>query len=151
MISVQLDDRQLRNKITRIARNLDKASTKTAMDLAQTGKWMAKFLAPKFSGKTSDFIIARKLPGKGQAAVIAKNTTGSRFNLVRWMDRTNGYTQHPVYRGTDGNFYQNKRVNKRTRHIYSGDPRFMRTTARRLNSIKGNVAKANFNKINIGK
>jgi hypothetical protein len=128
---VQLDDSQLRKKILRIKKELDTCSEKTSMDLAEKGKWIAKFLAPKWSGKTSDFIIARKSPVKGQSRIIARNPTADRnFNLVRWMHETNGIL--------DGH-----------KHIYSGDPRFMYSTRIELNRIKRRVAQGNYSKINI--
>jgi len=133
---VQLDDTKLRNKILRIKSELDRCAEKTAYDLAEKGKWIAKFLAPKWSGKTSDFIIARKSPVKGESRIIARDSTGGRstesprsdgFRLVKWMHES---------------------PNAR-RHIYSGDPKFMYSTRIELNRIKTKIAKGNFERINI--
>ena len=153
MIYTQLDDKKLREKILRIKRNLDKSSDKTAQQLAEKGKWIAKFLAPKFTGKTSDYIIARKSPKRGRAFIVAKNPTAGRgnFNLVRWMHETNGVIKHPVVRLPNGQFRQLTYLNAPHKHIYSGDPKFMYSTRNELNKIKRQVAQANFNKINIQK
>jgi hypothetical protein len=64
---------------------------------------------------------------------LFKRTDFPQFNLARWMHET------------DGRFKTNNPFGKAgTKHIKSGDPRFMYTTAEILNVKKKDVAKKNF-------
>jgi hypothetical protein len=130
--NVRLNEADLEAKIKRIVKGLESASGKTTRELAERGKWMAKFLAPKWSGRTSDFIITRYSPNRFETRIIPKNPTAYRanFNLVTWMHMSNG-------------------IKNGRKHIYSGDPRFMFTTKRELNRIKRGVAIRNFTTIYI--
>lgn len=126
--TTKLDTSGLDKKMTRITNKLNKAGTETTTDLGERGKWYAKTIAPKYTGKTADFIIARH--GKKQSTVIARNPTAGRsdgFALVRWM-------------------HESPRAQS---HIRTGEPTFMFIMRDYLNEIKQNVAKGNFNKINI--
>lgn len=127
---VKLNDKGLRKKEARIRKELDRAGAQTATDLAIKGKWYAKSIAPKWSGKTSDYIIMRSSPATKSATIIAKNSTANRkdgFNLVRWLHES------PSAQG----------------HLRKGTAKFMFAMRDYLNDIKGNVAKGEFNKIKI--
>ena len=134
-MTVKIDTTKLDAKLERLRKALKKAGTETIIDITEKGKLFAKLKAPHYTGKTADYIIARKNPALGQGTIVARNPTANdghqrniaNFHLVRWMHTSS----------------------KAQRHIKSGDRRFMYRTAEYLVQIKKGVASGHFDKVNI--
>jgi len=137
--------------LKRVQKRISKNTYDMMFELKEKGKEHAKQIAPKWSQGTQDTaklirgIVSRKADG-WEAIILAPNPTkgGSNrffpqksdypdFNLVRWMHETGGVFQSDNMFGKKG-----------TKHIKSGDPRFMYTTRDYLNKIKKDVAQRHF-------
>jgi hypothetical protein len=102
-------------KLLSLERDIDTGAREAVQVVGDMGKQYARMRAPYWSGRTFQNIVLMRSRSKYEAVVIARNPTANdghvrkigKFNLVRWMH------QSP----------------KAKRHIYSGDPKFMYTTA----------------------
>ena len=153
MAYVTVDTSGMKRHLARVKRLIAKGSDKALHELGKLGKNKARQLAPKDSGRTASLIRLQKLrtnqgiryqiqaqnPTKGGThRILGPGKYGSQFNLVKWMAETNGIFQSDNPFGKAG-----------TKHIRTGDPRFMRTTKVYLNSIKKGVAQGTFKNINL--
>lgn len=145
-----IESRKAFRKVSKTKFAAIRQGKKTVKRLAETGKQVARTIAPHYSGRTANLIIVRKkgLPNGEQARIIAQNPTKGtvnrassgqykNFNVVRWMHQTKGYFRSPNPFSSGG------------RHIKSGDPQFMYTTRRFLNKIKKGVARGQFRNIKL--
>ena len=148
----KVDARRAFRKLMQVEKLLYKKTDETAENLAKRGKYMAREIAPFDSSRTAKFIRVIQLKGaetstwmiqamsptKGGANRKFKTTKYPDFNLVRWMHETNGIFRSDNPYGKAG-----------TKHITSGEPRFMYVVEEHLNRIKNDVAKGTFKNIKI--
>lgn len=135
-------------KLMRAEKQIFSQSERTAQDIAKLGKLYARSIAPRDSGYLIRLIKLMKGKDKLSYEVVSQNPKGNRlwpntgrypdFNLVQWMHQTGGVfkTNNPFGRAG-------------TKHIRTGDPRYMYTTLRYLKSIAGVKARKDFSKIKI--
>lgn len=148
----RVDARRAFRKLAHAEKLMYKKSNLIGENFAKRGKYMAREIAPYYSGKTAKFIRVIRLKGTETDTwmIQAMNPTigGANrkfskgkypnFNLVRWMHETDGVFQTDNPLGKAG-----------TRHIQSGEPQFMYVTKDYLNRIKREVAKGTFKHIKI--
>ena len=131
----KIDFRNFNKKIIKTQKAIQKSGEVTIFDLGNIGKAKAKSIAPFWSGKTAKAIrtINRQGP-KPTSSILTPNmyphpmSDGQTFNLPRWL-------------------HTSPEASRRSKK--SGDYQYMYTTARWLRSVKKEVAKGHFNKINI--
>lgn len=138
-------------RLRKFERAIEDAGKQTVQDLVNVGKEHARILVPKGSTGWLYKTIKGKVIGgnkpQGQVylepqilpdnqRLFPNSTKYPQFNLAKWMHLTKGKfrTKNPF--GMPGK-----------QHIKTGDPQFMYTTAKILNSRKKVIATGNFNKI----
>jgi len=135
-------------KLRRAEAAIFKESVRTSKEVANIGKLYAKSIAPIDSGTLIRLIKTLKGKGKFEYVVVSQNPKSGRkwpssgkyknFNLVQWMHKTGGVFRSDNPFGRAG-----------TKHIKSGDPKYMYTTLRYLKNVAGVTARKNFKKIKI--
>lgn len=124
-------------KFNKLKQMMEEQGRLTRDDLIEMGKQFARSIVPVYTGRTHEYIIARKGENSDGSfgVIVAKNPTVSdghvrnigNFNLVRWMHTSPNSSKH----------------------IKSGDRKFMYTTRDYLNGTKKRVATGRYRKIKL--
>ena len=137
-----------KQKLSRAEKAIFSQSERTGKDIATLGKYYARSIAPNDSGYLIRLIKQQKGKDNLSFEVVSQNPKGNRkwpgsgkykdFNLVQWMHQTRGVFKSDNPFGKAG-----------TKHIKSGDPRYMYTTLRYLKATAGVKARKDFKRIKI--
>ena len=146
-VTVTIRDRS-QKKLKLAEKKIFSQSERTAKEIADLGKYYAKSIAPTNSGYLLRLIKTLKGNKDFEYTIVSQNPKSNRlwpgsgkykdFNLVQWMHQTGGVfkTDNPF--GKAG-----------TKHIKSGDPKYMYTTLRYLKAVADIKARKYFKRIKI--
>lgn len=144
-------------RLAKAEKAIEKAGHQTVADLVKIGKEKARSLVPRGdTGWLAGTIKGEQTKGARPYAKIYLNPLsgakrhlpnsgkypGSKFKLAEWMHATKGRLQSPnkyLLAVTKG-----RRGHAGDQLIRNGDPQFMFSTKKYLNSKKGTIAKNNF-------
>ncbi len=134
IIGVRVDRAGATKRINRLQRLIVNEGAETVKDVADLGKAFAQRKAPYHSGQTFRSIRVLKAKKATEAIVFAQNILNdghprsyAKFDLVRWMHTSR----------------------KASRHIHTGDPRFMYTTRDYLKRVATVVGQKRYDRVTV--